>query len=84
LIITILDASCDGNYFANSDKHTINVGDLYLKSAYRGKNVAQELLQYVSNVLKRKIINACGSNMEQLIPMHKGSGIDIFQDLHIP
>lgn len=24
---------------------------------------------------------ACGLNMEQLIPMHKGSGIDIFRDL---
>ncbi|TWH78361.1 GNAT family N-acetyltransferase [Sedimentibacter saalensis] len=53
-IIGILDASCDGNCFANSDKYTINVGDLYLKSAYRGKNIAQELLQYVSNVLKKK------------------------------
>lgn len=53
-IIGILDASCDGNCFANSDKYTINVGDLYLKNAYRGKNIAQELLQYVSNVLKKE------------------------------
>jgi GNAT superfamily N-acetyltransferase len=53
-IIGIFDASCDGNCFANSDKYTINVGDLYLKNDYRGKNVAQELLQYVSNVLKKE------------------------------
>lgn len=53
-IVGILDASCDGNCFANSDKYTMNVGDLYLKSAYRGKNIAQELLQYVSNVLKNE------------------------------
>lgn len=53
-IVGILDASCDGNCFANSDKYTMNVGDLYLKSSYRGKNIAQELLQYVSNVLKNE------------------------------
>jgi len=53
-IIGVLDASCDGNCFANSDKYTINVGDLYLKSTYRGNNIAQELLQHVSNVLKKE------------------------------
>lgn len=51
-IIGIMDASQDGNSFANSDANTINVGDLFVLRTYRGQNIAQELLQYVSNVLK--------------------------------
>ena len=50
-IIGIVDASRFGNCFANSDAVTANVGDLFVEPAYRGKRIAQGLLQYVSDVL---------------------------------
>lgn len=50
-IIGFVDASRFGNCFANSDAATVNVGDLYVDLAYRGKRIAQGLLQYASNIL---------------------------------
>lgn len=50
-IIGIVDASRYGNCFANSDVFTVNIGDLYLDPVYRGKQVAQSLLQFVSDIL---------------------------------
>lgn len=49
-IIGILDASRDGNCFANIDDKTMNVGDLYILESYRGQNVAQELLQFANGI----------------------------------
>lgn len=53
-IIGIVDISDEGNSFINSDKLTLNAGDLYIDKEYRGKNIAQELLQYVSESLIRE------------------------------
>jgi len=50
-IIGLIDASRYGNCFANSDVVTVNVGDLYVDRAYRGRRIAQGLLQYVSDIL---------------------------------
>ena len=50
-IIGVIDVSNDSNCFINEDKYTVNVGDLFIEKEYRGKNLAQELLQYVSNKL---------------------------------
>ena len=50
-IIGIMDSSIGGNNFANNDEGTVNIGDLYIEESYRGQNIAQEFLQYVSNVL---------------------------------
>lgn len=51
-IVGMLNASQDGNCFANHDDKTMNVGDLYIQSSYRGKNIAQELLQYTNDLFK--------------------------------
>lgn len=56
-IIGMMDASNDGNNFVTRETDTMNVGDLFLKEAYRGKNVAQDLLLYVSNILKKDGVN---------------------------
>ena len=53
-ILGVIDTSNDSNCFINDDKYTINVGDLFIKKDYRGWNLAQELLQYVSNTLVKE------------------------------
>lgn len=53
-IIGIVDCSKEGNHFANRDENTMNIGDLYIEEAYRGKNIAQSLLQFVSDKLKKE------------------------------
>jgi GNAT superfamily N-acetyltransferase len=53
-IIGMIDVSKDGNNFVTKEEDTINVGDLYLKPDFRGQNVTQELLLYVTNTLKEE------------------------------
>ena len=52
-IIGIVDCSKDGNHFATQDEETMNIGDLYVVKSYRGKQIAQSLLQYASDELKK-------------------------------
>jgi GNAT superfamily N-acetyltransferase len=65
-IIGIVDTSHDEFCFAWSDPATLNVGDLYVEPAYRGKRVAQGLVQYASDVLLK-------DNFKRLWVMH-GTG----------
>jgi GNAT superfamily N-acetyltransferase len=51
-IIGIIDASKGGNSFINSDEKTVNIGDLFIRESYRGKNTAQELLRFACDKLK--------------------------------
>ncbi len=51
-IIGIVDTCRDDFSFIWSDAETWNVGDLYVEPRYRGKGVAQGLLQYTSDALK--------------------------------
>ncbi|MBZ9689626.1 GNAT family N-acetyltransferase [Clostridium estertheticum] len=53
-IIGMIDVSKDGNNFVTREEDTMNVGDLYLKPLFRGQNITQELLLYVSNTLKKE------------------------------
>lgn len=53
-IIGMIDVSKDGNNFVTMEEDTMNVGDLYLKTDFRGNNIAQELLLYVNNTLKKE------------------------------
>lgn len=50
-IIGMMDASVDKECFLLNNDNEYNVGDLFVLEAYRGKKVAQSLLQYVSNTL---------------------------------
>jgi hypothetical protein len=52
-IIGITDTSHDKLCFIWSDTGTLNVGDLYIEPTYRGKLVAQGLLQYASDILMK-------------------------------
>jgi len=52
-IVGIIDCSKEGNHFANRDMETMNIGDLFIEEDYRGKNIAQSLLQFVSDELKK-------------------------------
>ena len=65
-IIGVVDTCHDKFSFIWSDAATLNVGDLYVEPEYRGKRVAQSLLQYASDVLKKE-------NFKRLWVMH-GSG----------
>ena len=65
-IIGIVDMCHDEFCFAWSDAATLNVGDLYVEPVYRGKRIAQGLLQYVSDVLMK-------DNYKRLWVMH-GTG----------
>ncbi len=56
-IIGMMDASFDSECFLLNNNTIYNVGDLYVKEAYRGKKVAQSLLQYVRNTLFEEGIN---------------------------
>lgn len=52
-IIGMIDVSKDGNDFVTAESDTMNVSDLYLEPGFRGKYIAQQLLLYVSNTLKK-------------------------------
>jgi GNAT superfamily N-acetyltransferase len=65
-IVGVVDTSHDEFCFAWSDAATLNVGDLYIEPDYRGKLVAQGLLQFASNVLIQE-------NYKRLWVMH-GTG----------
>jgi len=65
-IIGIINTHHDGFSFATSDALTLNASNLYVEPAYRGKRIAQGLLQYVSDVLKKE-------NYKRLWVMH-GTG----------
>lgn len=50
-IMGIMDASIDKDCFLLNSDIIYNVGDIYVEEAYRGKAVAQSLLQFVNNTL---------------------------------
>lgn len=53
-IIGIIDANADGSSFITNDKMIFNVGDIYVSEEYRGKGIAQQLLQYANDYLKNQ------------------------------
>ncbi|MDF2611118.1 MAG: hypothetical protein K0R92_2592, partial [Lachnospiraceae bacterium] len=50
-VIGIMDASVDKECFLLNNDNVYNVGDLFVQEAYRGKKVAQSLLEYVRSTL---------------------------------
>lgn len=53
-IIGMIDVSKDSNSFVTMEKDIMNVGDLYLKKEFRGRNISSQLLLYVNNTLKKE------------------------------
>lgn len=53
-IIGMIDVSMDSNNFVTREEDTANVSDLYLEPDFRGQNITQGLLLYVSNTLKKE------------------------------
>ncbi len=50
-IIGMMDASVDKECFLLNNDTIYNVGDLFVQEAYRGKKIAQSLLEYVRSTL---------------------------------
>lgn len=51
-LVGMMDASENGNSFITRKSDIMNVGDIYLEPSYRGKGIAQGLLQFASQILK--------------------------------
>lgn len=56
-IIGIIDASKNGNSYITDHDNYYNVSDIYVKEGNRGKLIAQELLQYINDVLRHEGIS---------------------------
>lgn len=56
-IIGIIDANEDGNGFITNFNDFYNVGDIFVENAYRGQQIAQNLLAYVNQSLMEKGIH---------------------------
>lgn len=53
-IIGLIAASKDGNSFLTDGNDCFNTGEIYVDEKYRGLNVAQSLLGYVNDTLKKE------------------------------
>ena len=53
-IIGVMEANKGGNSFVTNGEDSYNVGDIFVLEEYRGDKVAQQLLQYVSDTVKKE------------------------------